>query len=723
MDKLKYVKIENEDGSLSDNIPLGVDAENVDTNDGSTVEIELNNLKNKDSSQDNSINNLNNKINIQDNSINNLKNQINSLASSSPLVASSVSEMTDTSKVYVNTTDGNWYYYNGSSWEIGGVYQATQIADNSIFPSMYSDILKNSQNLQIPSFEKNNGFYNIYGVLTQNDNFRYSSPIKLLKNQTIFARVRAYDTISVISSCDKNGNNVKSLVTGQGNFFADYQYKANEDTYIIISGANDTFLCFIKDYLNIFNLNQFSLNILSLNNPDFNKNSGYIDNLGQIQDNSLYNYTSPILLLQDDEIFIDCEVEENISVISSSLLNNTNELTPIILSNPSNSYYHYKATNSCYVVLSYKNTTLPSILIKNVNKIPYVDYSTNSGYINIYGILTENSTFKHTSPIKILKNQTIKCTLRGYNTVSVISKCDDEGNNITPLVIGIDNKLRDYEYTSDEDSYIIISGVNQYPFLIYIEENTSQGIINLNEQINEINQNLNEQINEINQNLNEQINEINQNLNTIKKVPLLSIFETIGIIGDSHTAGAIEGTGSKDCKNLSTMAQVCKQCGNTPKFYARSGESCKSWLDYNYNVEECKAYIIALGSNDRGSQYPPGTSLDINTDNETFYGYYSKIISKIKTIAPNAKIFLFSLYGNDTDPASIPYNDAIKYFADNTENCFFVDMRNSYTIYQDYKIGGHMSAIGYTFIADYVINQTNDLIISNYDKFNNVGIY
>lgn len=30
MDKLKYVKIENEDGSLSDNIPLGVDAENVD---------------------------------------------------------------------------------------------------------------------------------------------------------------------------------------------------------------------------------------------------------------------------------------------------------------------------------------------------------------------------------------------------------------------------------------------------------------------------------------------------------------------------------------------------------------------------------------------------------------------------------------------------------------------------------------------------------------------
>ena len=30
MDKLKYVKIENDDGTLSENIPVGVDAENVD---------------------------------------------------------------------------------------------------------------------------------------------------------------------------------------------------------------------------------------------------------------------------------------------------------------------------------------------------------------------------------------------------------------------------------------------------------------------------------------------------------------------------------------------------------------------------------------------------------------------------------------------------------------------------------------------------------------------
>ena len=111
MDKLKYIKLENEDGSYSSSIPLAVDSDHVDVN-GNTLTNELNYKAN------------NSNINI-------LQNQINSLASGSPLAASSTSEMTDTSKIYVNTSDGNWYYYN-NEWKIGGTYQATQIADESI---------------------------------------------------------------------------------------------------------------------------------------------------------------------------------------------------------------------------------------------------------------------------------------------------------------------------------------------------------------------------------------------------------------------------------------------------------------------------------------------------------------------------------------------------------------------------------------------------------------
>ena len=335
------------------------------------------------------------------------------------------------------------------------------------------------------------------------------------------------------------------------------------------------------------------------------------------------------------------------------------------------------------------------------------DYSLYDGYYTLNGILTVNTNFNYTSPIKLLKGQKIKANVRAYNTMSVFVSCDSTGNNIKSLVVGIDNISLDYEYIATEDCYIIVSGAKDI-FSLYIEkiDKTKEEIDKTKEEIN---------------NVKEEIENIN--IPNIKNVPLLSIFESIGIIGDSHTAGAIEGEGSHDNHNLATMSQVCKQCGNTSKFYARSGESTKSWLDYNYNVEECKAYVIALGSNDRTASYPIGNSSDIASSTPSFYYYYNQIINKIKGISPNAKIFLFSLYGNDTDPASIPYNDAIKYFADNIENCFFVDMRNSYTIYQDYKIGGHMSAIGYTFIADYVINQTNNLIQENYTDFNDVGIY
>lgn len=50
-----------------------------------------------------------------------------------PNVAATVSDMTDTQKVYVYTgsetgyTAGNWYYYNGSAWVSGGVYNSTAV--------------------------------------------------------------------------------------------------------------------------------------------------------------------------------------------------------------------------------------------------------------------------------------------------------------------------------------------------------------------------------------------------------------------------------------------------------------------------------------------------------------------------------------------------------------------------------------------------------------------
>lgn len=65
------------------------------------------------------------KMNAKQKTIFALKSEVGS-----PLVAATAADMTDTDKVYVYTgseagyTAGNWYYYDGSVWQSGGVYNA-----------------------------------------------------------------------------------------------------------------------------------------------------------------------------------------------------------------------------------------------------------------------------------------------------------------------------------------------------------------------------------------------------------------------------------------------------------------------------------------------------------------------------------------------------------------------------------------------------------------------
>lgn len=101
-----------------------------------------------------------------------IKEDLDKLINISPLVASSIDEMTDTTRVYVNTTDGNWYYYDGANWEIGGIYQATKIQDNSVNQKMLNFIKKGINQYVVNNITDNgcnfyqdeNGFTHIVGT-------------------------------------------------------------------------------------------------------------------------------------------------------------------------------------------------------------------------------------------------------------------------------------------------------------------------------------------------------------------------------------------------------------------------------------------------------------------------------------------------------------------------------------------------------------------------------
>lgn len=53
-----------------------------------------------------------------------LESMIQRVASGAPIVVSSASAMTDTDQIYVLSTDGMWYYYDGTAWTAGGEYGA-----------------------------------------------------------------------------------------------------------------------------------------------------------------------------------------------------------------------------------------------------------------------------------------------------------------------------------------------------------------------------------------------------------------------------------------------------------------------------------------------------------------------------------------------------------------------------------------------------------------------
>lgn len=144
MDKLKYVKIENEDGSLSDNIPLGVDAENVDVTSAGGSQ----NLADYISVNDGKINSINSQIDdLQDNNTS-LSNQIKSLSSGSPkgsyATVSTLKSANPETGVYVIQEDGHLYSWtkNGSDAIDLGVYQAVLLGDNVVSPDNIKDILK-----------------------------------------------------------------------------------------------------------------------------------------------------------------------------------------------------------------------------------------------------------------------------------------------------------------------------------------------------------------------------------------------------------------------------------------------------------------------------------------------------------------------------------------------------------------------------------------------------
>lgn len=133
--------------------------------------------------------------------LNGLESQIDHLESlvGSPLVASTAADMTDEDKVYVYTgsetgyQSGNWYYYNGTTWTSGGVYNsvAFETDDTLSTQGMAADAKKTGDELldlkedlnsiaaenvtqeEITSYDENEGFMYASGAIAAVSTWHY----------------------------------------------------------------------------------------------------------------------------------------------------------------------------------------------------------------------------------------------------------------------------------------------------------------------------------------------------------------------------------------------------------------------------------------------------------------------------------------------------------------------------------------------------------------------
>lgn len=89
----------------------------------------------------------------------------------SPLTATSTAGMTDKTRIYVNTTDGHWYYYANNNWVDGGLYQSSVDPTNvdNVLEYQYSKDLKYFFKFAVGNLNQKNG-----AVLSPDDGYKFN---------------------------------------------------------------------------------------------------------------------------------------------------------------------------------------------------------------------------------------------------------------------------------------------------------------------------------------------------------------------------------------------------------------------------------------------------------------------------------------------------------------------------------------------------------------------
>ena len=360
----------------------------------------------------------------------------------------------------------------------------------------------------------------------------------------------------------------------------------------------------------------------------------------------------------------------------------------------------YVARNKCETI----NTELNN---RTGVDTPSITYKSDSAYIKDNGDIASNSSYFYSTAIAVEKGDVVDYYGKGYNqNVAMISVCDSSTGNIDPKVVSEDSTVRHYRYTVQQDGYITISGAKSADYTLTIF-GVESGIALL------------------------EANKTKQDYIYAS----FSMFRTFGVIGDSYASGYIDltpDTGDTHVDyNLSWGQVLARMAGNNCYNFSQGGLSTETWLTDSQGKAKLEAesplqlYIICLGINDYWyATYDIGNSSDIGTNNESFYGYYSKIISIIQNHAPNAKIICSTMRSGRTGGSASFTADEVNQAIENIAQicgvpCIKPDNDPLFTseFYLTKKSQGHPVAVMYSAMAKAYRNLIERSMLDNLTYF------
>ena len=251
-------------------------------------------------------------INKVDDAIKSLLEQSHQLTPSGVDISTNILAFTTNKGVWVATDNGHWYYWNGSKYADGGVYQATEVAKGSInydkldrdITDKFEDDFDGTTNL----FDglTLNGYFNEYGKLEPSNSW------KVTKNYIKVENGKTY-TLSALSE--------GSRTTSNFNFFCRYDENLNFIDETATPSFNSQYICDGTCAYIRFGFGS-SLQDVVISTDDSTINKGYVISKNFI--NKKIGKFDMVEYFNENSDFVDLECEDVVYTITNNKMIGSN---------------------------------------------------------------------------------------------------------------------------------------------------------------------------------------------------------------------------------------------------------------------------------------------------------------------------------------------------------------------------------------------------------------